>query len=202
MSFNAIAWAWQTPLRHPAKLVLLALANRADAKHECFPSLSTIADDLGWSKHSTKTVRRGLSELHELGYIEVFAQYLGKGQQTSNRFKINVGFIHKPLPTGGRAENPRGADSPTPSEERPVHPARAESTPRADSPGVGADNPTNQSTNHYFSRTTEEVTRTRENDDLEALEAQMVEEVMSEAGSTPARPTADDFFAILQGRAS
>lgn len=194
MSFKYIAWAFETPLRQPAKPVLIALANRADDKGECFPSVATIGDDLGFSRTSRNRIRRGLTELHDLGYIEMHAQFRGKGQQTSNLFKLNLGFIHKFTESVGGPSSTRGASDSPHENERPVRQADAQCTPGAQWTGVGAYSTTNQSSNPTTSRTTEEVdAHTRENDDLDALEAQMVEETSGDSVSDGVDPDFDWF---------
>lgn len=173
MAFNYIAWAFDTPLKQPAKPVLIALANRADDKGECFPSIATIGDDLGFSRNSRNRIRRALEELQELGYVSVFAQYRGKGQQTSNLFKLHLGHVHQPLKQEGGAYSTTRAYSTPHEDERPVRQADAQCTPGAQRTGVGAYSTTNQSSNPSSSLTTEEETRTRENEEFEALEAPM-----------------------------
>lgn len=194
MSFKATAWAWETPTRWPTKPVLLALANRMNEKTgQCNPSLAQLAADLGQARTSVRAVRRAITELQDLGYLEVRANFAGKGQQTSNSYVLNLGFVHEATAEGGRTESPRGAECPPPSDNTPGRQARAVSPPRAHSPGVGTHSPTNQEINHHFSRTTEEVTRTRENEDLDDLEAQMVEEQLIDPNPDGVDPNFDWF---------
>ena len=67
MSFNAIIWAFKQVAPSREKLVLLALANRANDRDECWPSMGKVAIDCGMSRH---TVLRAVAKLKELGLIE------------------------------------------------------------------------------------------------------------------------------------
>ncbi len=68
MSARALNWAWQqTPRTTTEKLVLAALADRADDDGECFPSLSWIVEKC---KPITKpTAKRAVAELAAQGFI-------------------------------------------------------------------------------------------------------------------------------------
>lgn len=67
MSFDATKWAWAAEVK-PAtrKLVLLALADRADEKGNCHPSTNCIAADTGLNR---KTVLESLRTLEADGFI-------------------------------------------------------------------------------------------------------------------------------------
>ena len=67
MSFTATRWAWGVPsLRPSQKLLLLALADRADDSGVCWPSLARLQKDTGLD---IKTIRAGLARLCALGLI-------------------------------------------------------------------------------------------------------------------------------------
>jgi hypothetical protein len=68
MANHLLNWAMkQTDVKGPAKCVLIVLANRADKKtHQCFPSLTQIADDAGIDRSS---VSRCLLHLLGIGKI-------------------------------------------------------------------------------------------------------------------------------------
>jgi hypothetical protein len=61
-----IDWAIKQVAPHTCKHVLLILANRADKKHQCFPSLFSIATDTGMTRRS---VMRCVITLEALGLI-------------------------------------------------------------------------------------------------------------------------------------
>lgn len=61
MSASATRWAWLQAISPTDKLVLLALAWRADAQGQARVSIAALADDTGFDE---RTVRRALSRLH------------------------------------------------------------------------------------------------------------------------------------------
>ncbi len=68
MSLDATRWAWQQAVRPTQKLVLLALADRADEEHKCYPSEARMRADTGLDK---KTIMRSISALEEAGKLSV-----------------------------------------------------------------------------------------------------------------------------------
>src|SRR6266567_5826286 len=69
MSARALAWAWQQqPATTSQKLVLAALADRADDDGECFPSVQWIAEKC--APMPERTVRRNIAELAAQGFVE------------------------------------------------------------------------------------------------------------------------------------
>lgn len=81
-------------LSHKAVSVYCYLANHADKKGECFPSVGRIAEDLSLS---TCTVFRAFNELEENGLLERFPRYHPQGGRRSSLYRIK-GEISK---TGG-----------------------------------------------------------------------------------------------------
>ncbi len=68
MSDRASAWAWrQHPKTTSQKLVLMAVADRADEDGECWPSLHWISEKC--APMTERTVRRVITELAEQGFI-------------------------------------------------------------------------------------------------------------------------------------
>lgn len=69
MSARALAWAWrQEPKSSSQKLVLAALADRADDDGECFPSVDWIAEKC--APMAPESVRRNIRELTEQGFVQ------------------------------------------------------------------------------------------------------------------------------------
>lgn len=69
MSFESMAWAVkQNTNTSISKLILLMLANYADAEHSCFPSIEHIAKLCHCSVRSVKT---HLKELEKKGFIKI-----------------------------------------------------------------------------------------------------------------------------------
>lgn len=67
MSVEAITWASKQTAGSPgAKLVLIALANYANDRHECWPSQNTLAQ---WTEQSDRTIRTHLATLESMGLI-------------------------------------------------------------------------------------------------------------------------------------
>lgn len=87
MSRKATDWAWEQGLKPHLKLVLLTIADRADAEGECFPRVSTIAKD---TCQSERSVLRQLSELVDMNLL----QDTGKRKGRTNKTKVwkLVGF--------------------------------------------------------------------------------------------------------------
>jgi hypothetical protein len=79
VSVQAISWVLEhSRSEGNARLVLISIANHAD-KHgrSAFPSQSTIASEAGCS---TRTVRRSIEELHDLGELR-WLEHGGKGKR-------------------------------------------------------------------------------------------------------------------------
>tara|TARA_R100000353_G_scaffold165253_1_gene126309 strand:+ start:462 stop:1154 length:693 start_codon:yes stop_codon:yes gene_type:complete len=84
MSFEAVNWAWkQKSLKPFQKLILVALADRHNPDHGCFPSINTIIEDTGISRSS---VLRTLGQLQDIGLIRKQAAFRDNKSQTSNRY--------------------------------------------------------------------------------------------------------------------
>jgi hypothetical protein len=66
VSVEVSSWAWQQPLPHSRKIVLLALADYADKAGVCWPSIETLIDKTGSSQ---ATIYRSLAALKEGGYL-------------------------------------------------------------------------------------------------------------------------------------
>ena len=84
--------AYQSQLKSRPLSVLLYLIDRSDKALTCFPSLSTIADQL---HISVSTVKRALRELSEVGYIEKTERYRENGGQSSNLYKLVLSVEQK-----------------------------------------------------------------------------------------------------------
>jgi DNA-binding transcriptional ArsR family regulator len=68
MSLMATEWAWAQPVEGTSKLVLLCLADHADAEGRCWPAVPRIAERCGIS---ARTARRALQVLRAGGALEV-----------------------------------------------------------------------------------------------------------------------------------
>lgn len=104
MSVQALSWAFAQELPSSSvKLVLIALANRADEEGVCYPSIGWIAQ---MSSQSERTCQRAIAELIELGFIVKTTQYRDNGSQSSNVYQLLIGGGDKL--TGGGCQSVRG----------------------------------------------------------------------------------------------
>ena len=87
MSLDATRWAWmQQGLSAQQKLVLLALADRADERDICFPSVARLSGDTGLDR---KTIMRAVASLEQAGIMEVV-----RSSGAGNRYRL-VGVEHR-----------------------------------------------------------------------------------------------------------
>jgi hypothetical protein len=99
MSFTATRWAWSQPTgRSSSKLVLLALADRADDAGMAYPSIATLAADTDLDR---KTVMPALAHLERLGLV-VCARGVGK----STRYQLILTAVTtvEPVPKTGQVQ--------------------------------------------------------------------------------------------------
>src|SRR5262249_34741264 len=86
MSIPAINWVFKQQIGKPsAKLVLVTLADHADADGKCWPSLRTIA---ARTELSRDTVVRSIRLLESNGFIRVVHRHNGRSA-TSNMYYLN-----------------------------------------------------------------------------------------------------------------
>lgn len=118
MSLAAMHWARQT-MRHapasvkaPARLALMLLADYADEDHVSWPSLGTMAEEMGCSKRS---VQRAIDALEAHGLVAVEIRRAANGRQQSNRYRLAVGGGCQSV-TPSTSDQPGEGDNLTPSE--------------------------------------------------------------------------------------
>jgi len=107
MSNQALTWAFDQDLPTTQKFVLVALADKADEAHSCFPSQATLARMTG---ATDRTVRNALTALERAGYVTRKHRHREDGTRTSDRYYLAVGVIvttEKP-----HAENLSGGHQP------------------------------------------------------------------------------------------
>jgi hypothetical protein len=80
-------WAWRQVLKPVSKLVLMALADAADDKGVCWPSISTVAAKCNIS---TRTVRRSIQLLVARGLVVVEQRYRTDGSFSSNLYRLQL----------------------------------------------------------------------------------------------------------------
>jgi DNA-binding IclR family transcriptional regulator len=86
MSFQAMAWAVRQKAPTKAKFLLIILANYADDKNQCWPSIQTLCADTGIPR---STLKLYLEKLVKLGLIEKAKRSRGV-LQTSNRYTLKM----------------------------------------------------------------------------------------------------------------
>jgi hypothetical protein len=101
MSVQAITAAFAVQGVSPSeKLLLLALANYADAGGQCFPSQVTLTHDTGLSE---RTIRTAFGSLKALGLLQVERRNRANGSRTSSKITLTL-----PAMVAARAEKPTG----------------------------------------------------------------------------------------------
>lgn len=112
MSFEAIGWAFTTPIESPgAKLVLLALANYANSENGSYPSIRRIFE---LTNIKPRTIATHLKFLEEQGLVKRHERYLANGGRASTLYE----FCMAPLPDQqGASANSAGLSYPQPYPE-------------------------------------------------------------------------------------
>ena len=87
MSWKALDWATDIRVGSPTmRLILILLANKADEKFSCYPSVGTLVTE---SCAARSTVLETLKRLEVEGFITRVAQYHESGAQRSSRYLLN-----------------------------------------------------------------------------------------------------------------
>lgn len=87
MSYKATAWAYDLPLKGPAKIVLVALADFADEAGSCYPGQERLALMTGLSR---ATIQRALQRLEGMGLMTREHRYDRRGYRTSDRYVLTL----------------------------------------------------------------------------------------------------------------
>ena len=93
MSFQAMAWATKQALSCHQKLVLIMLADMADADGCCWPTIKTLAHKCGMSAAQT---RKCISKLEKSRFV-IRESRVRKHGSTSNMFHLEVGYTPTPI---------------------------------------------------------------------------------------------------------
>lgn len=124
MSNEALTWAFRQDLPLTQKFVLVALADYADERGECFPNHERTAQRTGTS---VSTVKRAIRALADADYLSTSHQYRDDGRFRANRYHLNVGH-----------EVP-GQSDPVGGPQRPDYQARVTPLPGQSDPGTGSE---------------------------------------------------------------
>lgn len=89
MSIHAAKWAWSQKVGHSTrKLVLVALADHANADGECWPSMRLVAD---FAECSPRTVQRHIDALEDEGFVKRTSRRTrGDGRFSSWNYRLPV----------------------------------------------------------------------------------------------------------------
>jgi hypothetical protein len=119
MSVKVMGWALEQVVGNATrKLILLGLADHADDRGVCYPSVATLAR---YAETSERTVQRNLSALEEDGFIRRGVRTRENGSQTSNQFSVVVPWFSQVSP-GDKLTPPRCHSSVTPPGDKAVSP--------------------------------------------------------------------------------
>jgi hypothetical protein len=101
-------WAWRQALKPVPKLVLMALADIADDKGICWPSIATLAAKCNLS---TRTIRRSIQFLVARDLLLVEHRHRTDGSCSSNRYRLPLqggDNVSPPPVSRDRAPGPEG----------------------------------------------------------------------------------------------
>lgn len=85
MSVKALTWAFDQPISATDKVVLLALADHANDRGECWPSVSLLMQR---AYVGERTVQRALQSLEDGGFIVRERRQRENGSDTSNLYRL------------------------------------------------------------------------------------------------------------------
>src|SRR5471030_881034 len=88
MSIRAMNWAWAQELSPTPKLILMALADAANDKDECWPGIPFIARKCCVSE---RTVQRVLQDFDATKLMSIEPQFDPRnGRRTSNKYRLSI----------------------------------------------------------------------------------------------------------------
>ena len=119
MSLDATRWAWQQKIKATYKIVLLSLADRADEKHCCYPSIARLTLDTCLDR---KTVIKSIQYLERIGLILAikrigagnFYQLVGVDERHETSPKNGTTTKNGTSPKNGTATSPKNDTGPVP----------------------------------------------------------------------------------------
>lgn len=124
MSLEAMLWAWKAPVKGTKKLVLLCLADHADADGECWPALDLICERTGVSRSYAQDTIRSLALEDKL--IERAPRYRENESQSSNLYRLlmvdSSEQESEATESAGRAGGPDIAGPQGPGGQGPLNP--------------------------------------------------------------------------------
>ncbi|CDT94149.1 helix-turn-helix domain-containing protein [Vibrio coralliirubri] len=112
-----------------SKLVLLKLADNADARGVCFPSFNYLAQ---YCEVSVRTVKRHVNELEKQGFVKRIKRFDDSGRQRSNIYQLrlpsdshiqqaDLGLADRDLDQTDHSDTPLGDSRSNTESDRPAH---------------------------------------------------------------------------------
>ena len=96
-------WAWKQALAPTPKLILMALADTADDRGICWPSVPTLAQKC---TVSPRTVQRVIRALANKGLMVAEPRFRPDGSCSSNRYRLRIEGGDKMSPAPDRGDTP------------------------------------------------------------------------------------------------
>lgn len=133
MSVHASKWAWSQECPTPtAKLVLMALADHANADGECYPTMKRVAE---LADCSTRTVSRAIQALEDAGLVRRVERRMQGGEYRGWLYQLamptsgqDVQRTDCPADAGGRVQwTPVSPQEPSVEPSTPLPPQAGES---------------------------------------------------------------------------
>ena len=86
MSFQAMSWAVKQQVDPREKLILIILANYADPKGNCWPSMATLAQDTGFCR---RTILRSIQTMAQAGLLS-FQKTSKNGLKSTHKYRLSM----------------------------------------------------------------------------------------------------------------
>jgi hypothetical protein len=120
MSVTVMAWAWKQDLTSTEKIVLVALADRADDDGLCWPGHKSLSTKCGLNR---RTIVRVVDRLANKGLISIERRHREDGSLMSNRYVLHVNDMVQgdEAPPRDRGSPPSDTVSPPPSDTESHH---------------------------------------------------------------------------------
>jgi hypothetical protein len=151
MSNKALTWAFEQRCGSAGrKAVLVALADKADEAHSCYPSQALLAQ---MTEQSERAVRGHLAALVKMGLVVRARRFTQAGHRTSDRYELPVSLAvavsHRQDPppaesATGRMQRPAGRPPAESAARQPDHRQNDAQTYRQNLPGNPKEEPKDQ----------------------------------------------------------
>ena len=139
MSNHAINCVWELSGTSPTQtLILIALANKANNKHICWPSVATLSIE---TKLSESAINKNIKVLESIGLISKLTDYDRASTTYFLDFASDSTEINEKLSTGkGILGGVRGTPPPVPGTDKPTENHQFESSEKQEEKSLPVDN--------------------------------------------------------------